>query len=124
MAIVNRQYVGLTSALSRERAHEIVLLLLENRRSRPVILKMRENGINSDIAIVRQFIACNWDALEVLPDISDDNQLNFEYVDCGNKGANRRCPFSTPGDPKPYCIIKSLYNVPEHAYRTGYQHNG
>lgn len=120
----NTQYLPLNGMLSENAAHRIVLLLLAHPKAREVVIKMRLNGIENTIGIVRQFIACNWDALEQIPDISDDNSLNFEYVDCGHKGANRRCPYSTPLDPKPYCIIKSLLNIPNYAYYTGIKRNG
>jgi hypothetical protein len=122
MAKADKLYVPLSVLLEENAAHRIVLLLLNHPKSREVLVKMQSNGIKSHIALLRQFIACNWDTLEKHPDIADDDQLNFEYVDCGYKGANHRCPFSTPGDPKPYCIVKSLFNLP-YEYHPGNKHH-
>ncbi len=116
MVIVNKHYSALGSVLNQDMANRIILILLDDRRSRDIIIKIREHGITDPISIVKQFKACNWDTLEVRPDIQDDEQPNFEYVDCGYKGANKRCPFSTPMDPKPFCIIKSLFNIPNYAF--------
>lgn len=118
MAIVNKQYQSQASMLDDQTARRILYILVNDTKACRVISKMRQNNFKTPTQIVRQFIACNWDALDTIPDIADDNHLNFEYVDCGYKGANRRCPFSTSGDPKPYCIIKSQFNIPNYANST------
>lgn len=91
--------------------HGFLLKLLDNSKSREIVLKMRYDGLDQKES-VRTFKQCNFDSLDKIPDITDDNSLNFEYVSCGYKGANQRCPFSKPGDPKPYCIIKNIYQKP------------
>jgi len=108
------RYFLLSSILTEAEAQRILSLLLEDKKAREIILKMREAGITGSIALVRRFKVCNWDALEHIPDITNDDKLNFEYIHCGSKGANRRCPFSTPLDPKPYCILKNRFNIPNH----------
>jgi len=108
------QYFPLSSILTESEAQRILSLLLEDKKAREIILKMRQAGITGSIALVRRFKACNWDRLDPIPDITDKNQLNFEYVNCGSKGANHRCPFSTPLDPKPYCILKNRFNIPNY----------
>jgi len=123
MVKVNNEYLPLADVLSSNTINRIIALLMNNNKSRAIIIKMHEFGITSDVAIIRNFIRCNWDALERLPDISDDNHLNFEYVNCGYKGANHKCPHSVPGDPKPFCIIKSLYNIPYNEHNTGNKHH-
>jgi hypothetical protein len=109
------RYYSLSDMLTEPEAERILFLLLDNKRSREIILKMRANNITGTIAIVRKFKSCNWDRLDLRPDISDSGELNFEYVECGYKGANQRCPYSQPGDTKPYCIIKNLFNIPNYA---------
>jgi hypothetical protein len=109
------RYFSLSEILTNQEAQCILQMLMENRKSREIIMKMREYGITGSIALVRRFKACNWDKLERIPDISNENQLAFEYVECGFKGANNRCPFSAPLDPKPFCVIKNTFNIPFHA---------
>jgi hypothetical protein len=112
------RYYTLSDMLTEEEAERILFLLMDNKKSREVVKKMRENNITGNIAIVRKFKSCNWDRLDSRPDISDDGQLNFEYVECGYKGANQRCPYSQVGDTKPYCIVKNLFNIPNYACST------
>jgi hypothetical protein len=112
------RYYTLSDMLTEAEAQRIIMLLLDNKKSREIVMKMRENNITGTIAVVRRFKACNWDRLDHIPDISDDGQLNFEYVDCGYKGFNKRCPYSQPGDTKPYCIVKNLFNIPTYAENT------
>ena len=118
----NGRYYPLSDYLTEQEAQRILMILLENPKSREVVMKMRDNKITGAISIFRHFKQCNWNQLDKIPDITDDNQLHFEYVHCGAKGANKRCPFSTPLDPKPYCIVKSLFNIPNHALCTGNKH--
>lgn len=96
----------------KHNARFLVGLLLGNERSREVVKKMQQGGIVSPAMIFNQFKKCNFDAIDNKPDIDENNNLNFEYVECGYKGANKRCPFSLAGDPKPYCIYKKKANVP------------
>jgi hypothetical protein len=112
------RYYTLSDMLTEEEAERILFLLLDNKKSREIVRKMRENNITGTIAIVCKFKACNWDRLDTRPDISDDGTLNFEYVECGYKGFNKRCPHSMPGDTKPYCIVKNLFNIPNYAEST------
>ncbi len=118
------RYFPLSEILTEAEAQRIISLLLENRKSREIIQKLREAGITGAIATIRHFKACNWDKLDRIPDISDTDQLNFEYIDCGYKGASKRCPYSTPYDTKPYCIIKSLLNIPNYAGTTNNERHG
>lgn len=110
----DERYYNLSDLLTEAEAQRIVMQLLDNSKARQIITKMNDAGITGAIAIVRRFKACNWDKLDRVPDIADDGSMNFEYVDCNHKGANRRCPFSTPYDTKPFCIVKSLFNIPNH----------
>lgn len=119
MARQDTGYISLSDLLTENAARRIVLLLLANSKAREIVLKMQHNGMRDSQEIVKKFIACNWDRLDNIPDITDSNTLNFEYVDCGFKGANHRCPFSTTGDPKPYCVIKNHFNIPNYAHRSG-----
>lgn len=112
------RYYTLSDMLTEQEAQRILFLLLDNKKAREVVNNMRANNITGTIAIVRRFKACNWDRLDHIPDISDDGTLNFEYVDCGHKGANQRCPYSQAGDTKPFCIVKNLFNIPNHASST------
>lgn len=104
------RYEAYTDFETEASIQRLVLLLLEN--SRPIVLKMRANGIKDTCTIIKRFKNCNWDTLDDIPDITDDNQLNFEYVSCGYKGANQRCPHALKGDSKPYCIVKNLFDKP------------
>jgi len=122
MAKVDKKYFTLSEILDESKVHQIYITLLGNNRSREVINKMKAAGTTGEFKIVRQFIACNWDSLDSIPDIDDNNQLHFEYTQCNSKGANRRCPYSTPLDPKPYCIVKTILNIPNHAYSSGNKH--
>lgn len=90
----------------------VMLALLNNEHSRKVVHKMQQIGITEHSAIVEQFRKCNWDALDSVPDIDENDKLNFEYVKCDYKSHNKKCPFSQPGDPTPFCIYRSLAHVP------------
>ena len=115
MAKIDGNYSPASGILDQATSHKILLILIQNPKAREIVRKLRLDGISNECDIVRRFKACNWDALEALPDIDDNENLNFEYVSCGHKGANQRCPFSRPGDIKPYCIVKNLFNIPEYA---------
>jgi hypothetical protein len=107
------EYFPYHDHIDENMASVLVTHLLHNERSRQVILKMKRDGITGDSAILRRFKACNFDALDRVQDIDDNGKINPEYVECGFKGASRHCPFSRPGDIKPYCIVKSKYHIPE-----------
>ncbi len=115
MAKVDNNYVPVSGLLDENTTHRIMLILISDRRTRDIVMKMKLDGLSSDVEIIKQFKVCNWDVLDALPDITDEDKMNFEYVDCGSKGANRRCPFSKDGDPKPYCIVKTRLNIPQYA---------
>ena len=104
---INGQWQLYSEVNKQEWNQRVIMALMDNPKSREVVLKMRASGITSPDEIVQQFRRCNWDALDNTPDIDEDFTLNFEYVPCKYKCRNQRCPFSMELDPKPFCIIKS-----------------
>jgi len=81
-------------------------LLTASPKESVIIKKMINNGITDRGEIVEQFVKCNLAAINSIDDIDENGNINSEYVECGFKGANKKCPFSKEGDPKPYCIKK------------------
>ncbi len=111
---IDNEYVAYSEFERKNDIQKIIFQLLENDKSRKAIMAIKEHGITDVKEIFKVFKQCNWDNLDHIPDIDDDGNMNFEYVDCGFKGANKKCPYSKPGDSKPFCIIKTRILIPNY----------
>lgn len=99
-----RQYLGYNKISADDRFRLLNLLKASDDAIR-CLAAMGEYGIQSIEDKLLQFIKCNFAELDQVDDITPENALNFEYVNCGLK-ANNRCPYG-----KKFCIIKKLSDI-------------
>lgn len=69
--------------------------LRENPLAHRAMVHLRKQGLEGRREILKQFIECNWIAMDHKKDI-DGDQLNFENVPCLHKGRGT-CPFNGEG---------------------------
>lgn len=100
MLINSQRYIGFNSISADQRFRFLNLLKVSDEAMR-CISAMGQYNINDINAKLVQFIRCNFAELDQVDDITEDNVLNFEYVNCGFKG-NNHCPFA-----KKFCVIKT-----------------
>lgn len=107
----NGHYDGLSTLFNDPNKFRwLWLCFLNDERCVEKIKIMEKVGINNPIDQAKQLIECNLIVLNDMPDIEENGKINFEYVDCAHKGANRHCPHSFLGNPKPFCIKKYKFS--------------
>ena len=100
MAVTSHNYTGLQQMPASEIIRIINTLKVSDQAMR-CIASMGKYEINTMNDKLVRFIRCNFAELNHVDDITDDNMLNFEYVNCGFKG-NNHCPWA-----KSFCVIKT-----------------
>jgi hypothetical protein len=100
MLITNRKYLAMRDIPANDRMRILNLLKVSDQAMR-CIASMGQYGIHDMNDKLCRFIKCNFGELDHVDDITDDNALNFEYVNCGFK-MNNRCPWG-----KSFCVIKT-----------------
>jgi len=94
------QYMGI-SKIDADQRNRLLNCLKTSDSALKCLTAMGEYGITRIDDKLIQFIKCNFGELDAVDDITADNALNFEYVNCGFKG-NNHCPWS-----KKFCVRKT-----------------